>query len=297
MIHFAQGRVLLGDEVVKTKFGQFPQIKESQQLRTEAGRSEVLLSPGVFLRVGEDSSIRMIDTRLTNSRLEFLAGKLLLEAAEMQKGESVAVLYKDATVSLLKTGLYRFDTEPPQVRVFSGEALVEIAGQRVVVGKGRLLPFDGTLAVLKFDRERTDAFDRWSGRRAEHLAMANVYAARSVRDSGMSWRSSRWHWNPYFGLFTFVPLNGMYYSPYGYHFWSPERVYVLYAAPRPAPSLAGGSGRSYDANRGYTVVSPTSSGTSGVVARGASSQPASSGSSPAPAPIPRDSGQAGGRTR
>src|SRR5512139_705316 len=69
LIHYAQGAVYVGDTAVKSKTGQFPQINEKQELRTEAGRAEVLLSPGVFLRVGEESSFRMLDNRLTNPRL------------------------------------------------------------------------------------------------------------------------------------------------------------------------------------------------------------------------------------
>ncbi len=299
LIHYAQGAVYVGDAAVITKAGQFPQINEKQELRTEAGRAEVLLSPGVFLRVGEDSSFRMVDTRLTNSRLDFLRGRILLEAAELGKGELVTVMYKDTTVSLLKEGLYRFDSEPAELRVFSGEALVESSGQRVVVGKGKLLPFDGTLVVQKFDRERTDPFDRWSGRRAEQLAVANVYAARSIRDNGVAWRSSGWYFNPYFGLFTFVPLGGNYLSPYGYSFWSPSRVYMVYAPQQSRPSPGGGGW--HDANRGYTVMAPTMTGNSGVLARGSSgassSAPAPAAPSSSTAPISRDSGKGGSRSR
>lgn len=300
LIHYIQGRVYLGDQAVETKFGQFPQIKENEELRTARGRAEVLLNPGVFLRVKENSSFRMISTRLTDPRLELLSGTILIEAAELDKDTPVTVVYRDATISLLQDGLYRLETEPAQVRVFDGRAVVTVAGQEVIVKKGRLLALDGTLAVQKFDRDQTDAFDRWSGRRAEQLAMANIYAARSINDMGLSWRSSAWGWNPYFGMFTFIPLGGAYYSPYGYRFWSPTRVYVLYEPPRRASSLGGGgwsdSSRGYyDSNRGYTVVRETSSGTSGTMARGASAPTTSSSSSSAP--IQRSTGQAGGSRR
>ena len=294
LIHYFQGRVFLGNDPVSPKAGQFPQVKEGQQLRTEAGRAEVLLSPGVFLRVAEDSSFRMIDTRLSASRLEFLSGSILVEAAEVDKANAITVVFREVTISQAKDGLYRLDAEPAQLRVFKGEVIVDVAGQRIEVDKGKFLPLDGTLAVQKFDRDQADAFDRWSGRRAEHLALANVYAARSLNRSGYSLRSSGWYWNPYFGMYTFVPLSGTYLSPYGYYFWSPSRVYALYAPPRQAPSVSYGGGR-YDANRGYTVMAPTVTGNSGNMARGASAPTTSSSSSSAP--ISRDTGQGGGRTR
>src|SRR5215469_5031803 len=74
MVHYIEGKVYAGDQPIEEKFGNFPQVKESQVLKTEEGRAEVLLTPGVFLRVGEHSSFRMITNRLIDTRLEFLSG-------------------------------------------------------------------------------------------------------------------------------------------------------------------------------------------------------------------------------
>ena len=52
VIHYAEGRVLLNDQVIESRSGLFPDIKENQQVRTEEGRVEILLTPGVFLRLG-----------------------------------------------------------------------------------------------------------------------------------------------------------------------------------------------------------------------------------------------------
>src|ERR1039458_7667041 len=75
LIHYVEGQVYLGDQLVETKFGVFPEVKENQQLKTEEGRAEVLLTPGVFLRLGENSSFRMITNRLIDTRLEFQIGR------------------------------------------------------------------------------------------------------------------------------------------------------------------------------------------------------------------------------
>src|SRR5437588_9754366 len=73
LIHYAEGRVYLGDKLVESQFGSFPDIKGNGQVRTEDGRAEVLLTPGVFLRIGENSSIRMVTNRLIDTRVEFLS--------------------------------------------------------------------------------------------------------------------------------------------------------------------------------------------------------------------------------
>src|SRR5215471_1607009 len=77
MIHYVEGKVFAGDEQLDGKFGNFPQIKENQVVRTEEGRAEVLLTPGVFLRAGENTSFRMITNRLIDTRLEFLTGSAI----------------------------------------------------------------------------------------------------------------------------------------------------------------------------------------------------------------------------
>ena len=98
LIHYVEGQVYVDDQLVETKFGIFPEVKENQQLRTEEGRAEVLLTPGVFLRLGENSSFRMITNRLIDTRLEFLAGAAVVEAEDIAKDNSVTVAYGDATV-------------------------------------------------------------------------------------------------------------------------------------------------------------------------------------------------------
>ncbi len=47
-------------------------------LRTGQGRAEVLLTPGVFLRVGENSAIRMLDNRLLSTRVEIVSGNAIV---------------------------------------------------------------------------------------------------------------------------------------------------------------------------------------------------------------------------
>src|SRR5713101_3038665 len=91
LIHYAEGTVYLGDQLVESKFGSFPDIKENAQFRTEEGRAEVLLTPGVFLRMGESSAIRMITNRLIDTRVEFLSGSILVEAADLLKDNAVTL--------------------------------------------------------------------------------------------------------------------------------------------------------------------------------------------------------------
>lgn len=292
MVHYVEGRVLIAGKTVESKFGNFPEVKENQELKTEDGRAEVLLTPGVFLRLGENSAFRMITNRLVDTRVEFLSGSIIVEADDLLKDNSVTVAVKDASVHLRKRGLYRFDSEPFQLRVYDGLAEVAAGGKTIEVREGKLARFDGEVALEKFDTKTGDALNRWSRRRAEYLAMANVSAAKSMRDSGYTMYSGLWRWNPYFGMFTFIPGRGTIYSPYGFRFWGIHDVYRVYE--RPVYVDWGGGG--YNASSGYSTMPSTSSGYSGTVA----SAPASSGSvstaasSAASAPVSHGSAPSGG---
>src|SRR5579862_341723 len=291
LIHYVEGRVLLAGQPVESHLGTFPDIKENAELRTEEGRAEVLLTPGVVLRVGESSAIKMITNRLIDTRVEFLSGSVLIEAAELPKDNGVTIVYNEHAVRVMKKGLYRFDSEPAQLRVYDGEAQVDAGGRLVSVNDGRMMAFSGEMAVTKFDTKDGDALYRWAKRRAEYFAVANVSAARSVRDSGSSFASSGWVFNPYYSMYTYVPMNGMFYSPFGYAFWSPFSVYQAYYY---GPSVFSRSGSVLPVSTGTTSPKlPVKGSTSGQSV----SAPRGSGgfATGASAPVSRGVSVRGGR--
>jgi hypothetical protein len=304
VIHYAEGRVYLGDQLVENKFGNFPDIKENAQLRTEDGRAEVLLTPGVFLRIAENSAFRMVTNRLIDTRVEFLTGSILVEADELLKDNGITIVYNDYAVQVEKKGIYRFDSDPAALRVYDGAVLAQINGKSQEIKEGQLLAMNGDLKLAKFDKDDVDALYRWSHRRAEYISMANVSAAKSVRDSGMSWYSSGWAFNPYFNMYTFIPYRGSYYNPFGFALWSPFTVYDYLYAPGYYNTgyLRGGGGGGSHISRGvissgaHTSVAATRSGLSGTVAssRGSARSVSSAASSSASSPVSRGGGGFGG---
>lgn len=295
LIHYVEGKVLLDGKAVEPKFAEYPQMKENSVLSSTEGRAELLMTPGVFLWLGERSEMSLLSNRLSDTRLKLSKGSVLLEAAELADGNAVTVVAGDAVVTLAKAGVYRFDAEPARLMVYDGEAAVDESGQVQRVKRSRLLMLNGTTAVEKFDHETGDALFRWAKRRGEYFAMANLSAARAQSWRGGAWSNSGWLWNPYFGMFTFVPGQGMYNSFWGYRYWSPQTVYMVYNPPRvSAPLGGGGAHRSWDMNAGPHAVSQASSGVSGVVSAAASAHASSSTPAPAATSSPRPGGGAGG---
>jgi hypothetical protein len=256
------GQVFLGNQLIEPSLTKFPDVKENEILRTAEGRAEVLLPPGVFLRLGENASFKMVTNRLIDTRVELLSGSSILEIDELAKDTNVTVVAGNATVGFSKAGLYRFDMQPARIKVFKGVANVEIGGQTVIVPAGKMLDFGGTAALEKFSPDDSDSLDNWSRRRSEYVAQANISAANYAQQKYPGLGASAWAWNPFYGMYTYLPFSGRLYNPYGYCFWSPSAVYQVYYNP-PRVNYGGGFG---GYNGAYTAMAPTSSGYSGTMA-------------------------------
>jgi hypothetical protein len=306
VINWAEGDVFLADKPYTMSPTQFGEVKENMVFRTEEGRAEILLPPGVFFRMGEKSSIKMISNRLVDTRVELLAGSAIMEIVDVDKGAAVTLLDKNATITLSKSGIYRFDVEPAQLKVFKGSAEVEMGGQTVTVQAGKMLPLGSAVAVAeKFNVADTDSLDHWSRRRAEVVASANVSAAKEAHYGTMGGTDpcmggygngtyggngpygtgpygrqvmGTWGYNPWYGFGTYIPCNGRLYSPYGYAMWSPMAAYRQFYAPRPVFTPNPGFG-----NGGFGGGYPTASQTSGGYSGAAASSSMGSVSSSAPA--------------
>jgi len=244
VVQYVEGRAYLNDQVVEPKFGQFPDIKENQNFRTEEGRAEILLTPGVFLRVGENSSIRMLSTRLTDAKVEVLSGSAVIECNDVPKDNSIQAVYKGNAIRFDKQGLYRIDTDPARFRVYEGQAVVTDSSGQLILKSGKETNLSGVLLAEGFDRKDQDALYSWSDRRAAYVSQANIASASAVSNSGYSGFGSGggyslfggsglgygpsflggWMLNPMFGMYTYMPYSGFGYSPFGYTYYSPYTV-------------------------------------------------------------------------
>jgi hypothetical protein len=88
----------------------------------------------------------------------------------------------------------------------------------------------GNIHPQKFDKhdyEQSDLY-RWSRLRSSYLAEANVDAARLYVVNGWygpGWIGPGWYWDPWFGSYTYIPADGIFWSPFGWGFYSPLFVF------------------------------------------------------------------------
>jgi FecR protein len=185
LVQYSDGTVFLDDQRVEQKTGKFEQMNNGSELRTDTdGRAEVLLTPATFLRVGSNSAIRMLSNKLDDTRVELLRGSAVLDqGTDALADTSVTIVYNLDQVQIKKPGRYRFDSEPPQVKVESGEAQVTGNGKNVDANAGYAVPFDDKLVARKLlnDPAATpgagDDLDRWDQARSNAVDQGNLDAA------------------------------------------------------------------------------------------------------------------------
>ncbi|MDQ1473839.1 MAG: hypothetical protein QOJ99_5319, partial [Bryobacterales bacterium] len=185
-LHYFDGSVMIDGNQVEAKVGKFSEIKEKSVLSTGQGRAEILLTPGVFLRVGENTEVRMLDNRLLSTRVEILKGTAIVESDDPElsvKNPAVTVLYRDYEIQPVKFGIFEITSEPSQLRVFKGQAIVQAGAERVTVKEGRMVPFSAALLTEKFDEKQADDLYLWARDRSAYLSAANMSSARSLASS------------------------------------------------------------------------------------------------------------------
>ncbi len=245
-INYTEGQVTLeGRSVAKESLGS-AELGPGRVLQTGRGKAEMLLTPGVFLRLGDDSAVRMVAASLTDTRVELVRGRALLEVDLLEKENGLEVRNHGANVRIDKKGIYAFDADRPRLAVFDGKATAQVDDRSVEVKKGRELPLQPAteLKPQKFDTKETDDLYAWSKLRSQYLAEANASSVQTVVVSNPSWWSGTgWYWNPWYGTWSFVPATGFYGNPWGFEFYSP-RYWVYnppaYYYPRAVPGWTGG---------------------------------------------------------
>ncbi len=233
--NYIEGQALIGSHALNSQSIGSIQLQTGQSLNTENGKAEFLLTPGVFMRVGDNSSVTMLSPTLTNTEVTINKGHAMVEVDQIHKSNDLRVVEDNATTRLLKTGLYDFDANQNQVRVFKGEAQLQDGERQTKVKGGHevnlaALATSGKLKPAKFDRKEYEGdLYRFSSLRSYYLAQASQGAAQVYIANGWygtGWWGPGWWWNPAFGGYTFFPSAGVLYSPFGWGFYAP--VYVFH---------------------------------------------------------------------
>jgi|WetSurMetagenome_2_1015567.scaffolds.fasta_scaffold58005_1 hypothetical protein len=165
---------IIGDVFLEGKSAQIPkngylQMEAGQQLNTRSGLAELQLSPGAYLRLGENTSIRMIENRLGMTQLRLNQGAIVIEAVDGSAANPVLVSVSGAAARIERDGLYRLNVAPGDIRVYSGEIVVSGNGKSSLIRNGKMARLMGNFKPEKFDAGDSDALHQWSAQRSFDL--------------------------------------------------------------------------------------------------------------------------------
>lgn len=240
-INYVEGQATISGQNITSKSVGSAALNAGDVLSTGNGRVEFLLTPGVFMRVGKNSAVRMDSPELTNTRVEVLQGEAMVEADLLHKEDRVLIAERGATAEIEKKGIYSFDADQQAVRVYDGKAKLMAGDDHVDIGKGKEVVLNQPLKAEKFDRDAAAGADplySWSKLRSENLAEATAATAQTYVVNTGGWYGPGWYWNPWWHMYSFVPGGDFFYNPFGWGLYSPVYIYR-------APVLYGGFHRGF----------------------------------------------------
>lgn len=179
-------------------------------------RLEVLLSPGVYFRLAENSEFQMVSTNLDDVRLFLRRGSAMIHAGNGPDDHFlIQAGMPSGTAMIEKHGLYRLNVagKRSELLVHAGESAILPAD--IKVKEGRRVAVTGGVAesVAKIDRDATpDALDSWTTERTEALEKANkalnqIELSRAVGNlqAATVRRGGYWVYVRQYGYSVFVP--------------------------------------------------------------------------------------------
>src|ERR1700739_3944455 len=168
-LNYVEGQASMGDQTLDSKSVGMAELQNGQVLETGEGKAEVLLTPGVYLRLGSHSSVKMVSNSLTNTQVSLREGEVMLEVDQLYKENFIHISQPGGDTRVVKVGLYDFDANHQIVRVFDGKAIVSADERNTTVKKGHEVALNSArLKAVDFNKKELPQGDdlyRWSGLR------------------------------------------------------------------------------------------------------------------------------------
>jgi hypothetical protein len=229
-INYIEGQATMNGQQLSSQSVGHAKLERDQSITTANGKTEVLLMPGVFLRLGSNTSVSMVSPDLTRTEVRVLQGRADVEVDELYKENLLLVDLPNGQAHLTKKGLYGFDAYNSNVRVFDGEALVYPGSdlntnvKPIKVKGSREISLNGEGVKPKhFDKDTAkDDLYNWSSLRSRYLGEANINLAEAYVGTASFYPGWYWAGAPY--GYTWLPGNGLFWNPFGYGFYSPYYI-------------------------------------------------------------------------
>jgi len=233
----AGGVNAVSGQVMVKRVGQAPQLLTSQDdlasgdvVNTGAGsQAEILLNPGTYLRLAEDTEFELVDNALDSLLVKLNKGSAIIEATGPGELEMrIPIITQQQKMTIVRAGIYRINVRPGITELFVWKGRMALSGDRPdIIKSGKKITFSSAgQSIAKLEKTEQDQFDDWSKLRGQTLARANVkLSTRTLNGylSSSAWarpdasfgRYGLWTWSAFSSCYTFLPFYGGWGSPYG----------------------------------------------------------------------------------
>ena len=226
-LNYVEGQASIEGRPLSTRSIGNTELQAGQTIATANGKAEVLLTPGVFLRLGNDSTVQMVSPNLTHTEVRIERGQAQVEVDQLFDQNRLLIDQANGQTQILKRGLYSFDAARASVQVFDGKANVypgtdlntdvkpvEIKGDRQFTLTGDMIK------PQKFDKNSAEGdLYHWGSLRSEYLGQESANLSEEYADN--AGYNPGWYWggSPY--GYAFYPGDGLFWGGYGGGFYSP----------------------------------------------------------------------------
>ncbi|HEX3940743.1 MAG TPA: hypothetical protein VHX11_04585 [Acidobacteriaceae bacterium] len=217
-VNYIEGSASLAGKPLDSKSVGNADLARNQVLSTAEGKAEILMTPGVYLRLDDNSSIKMLSPNLTFTQFDLERGRATVEVDEIYPQNDLQIVTAGVPTEMLKPGLYEFNAANGTAEVFQGKAAArQDDGKWVVIKGGRELALNAADGAkphkFKADAAKDELYN-WSSLRSQYLSDASAELSQQYPVG----YASGWYWDPYFFDYTFM---GPYpfFSPFGWGFY------------------------------------------------------------------------------
>jgi hypothetical protein len=234
-LNYVEGQASIDGRRVSSQSVGTAELRPGQYLATADGKAEILLTPGVFLRLDNNSTVKMVSPDLTHTEVLLDRGRASVEADQLYPQNRILIDQKGGQTQLIKNGFYEFNADKDTVKTFDGKAAVypgdnfESNVKPINVKGGRELALNGAPMKPKgFDKNRSeDDLYHWSSLRSDYLGEANVDLAAQYAGYGPGFGGfdPGWYWDAGLYSYDWLPGGGPFWSPFGFGFYSPYYLY------------------------------------------------------------------------
>lgn len=197
------------------------------------GRVEMLLNPGSYLRIGENSEFELANNSLENLELRLIRGTAIVEATGADDTAlQINITTPHAKLSIVRRGLYRLNVVPgdaTELIVRKGRVMLDRSHTKIQGGNKVVFNRESFFIakLQKEEKKKVDNLEVWSKERAETVSQANRKVRRRemamlMADLNGRWgrgfsrsRNGYWFYSSTFGCYSFMPFGLGWGSPYG----------------------------------------------------------------------------------